>query len=157
MILGKTVLVALAAAGMITGCSSRQDLQNNYETAQQAAKQGDFKAAAADMTPIVQADSNDPSAYLAQAYAYVNAGEDDQAIQDVSRVIHFLSRRRHRISGYARNYTRASAASISPSTTRIRWSILRRIPRISIQPRLHLHDAREQRSGAGGFLQGDQT
>ena len=57
MIQGKTVFVALAAAAMITGCSSRQDLQNNYETAQQAAKQGDFKAAAADMTPIVQADS----------------------------------------------------------------------------------------------------
>ena len=116
---------------MITGCSSRQDLQNNYETAQQAAKQGDFKAAAADMAPIVQADSNDPRAYLAQAYAYLNAGEDDQAIQDVSRAID-LEPQAGRISGYARNYTRASAASISPSTTRIRWSILRRIPRIPI-------------------------
>jgi Flp pilus assembly protein TadD len=87
VIQGKTVLVALAAAAMITGCSSRQDLQNSYEASQQAAKQGDFKAAAADMTPIVQADSNDPSAYLAQAYACVNAGEDDRAIQDVSRAI----------------------------------------------------------------------
>lgn len=83
----KTVLVALAAAAMLTGCSSRQVLQKDYETAQQAAKQGDFKAAAADMSPIVQAESDDPSAYIAQAYVYFNAGEDDQAIHDVSRAI----------------------------------------------------------------------
>ena len=84
---GKTVLVALAATAMLTGCSSRQVLQHDYETAQQAAKQGDFKAAAADMSPIVQANSDDPNAYIAQAYAYFNAGQDDQAIQDVSRAI----------------------------------------------------------------------
>ena len=84
---GKTVLVALAAAAMITGCSSHQSLQNSYETSQQAAKQGDFKAAAVDMSPIVQAESDDPNAYLARAYAYFNAGDNDQAIQDVSRAI----------------------------------------------------------------------
>ena len=83
----KTVLVALAAAAMLTGCASSQVLQKDYEASQQAAKQGDFKAEAADTSPIVQADSQDPDAYIAQAYAYSNAGKNDQAIEDMSRAI----------------------------------------------------------------------
>lgn len=84
----KKSLAVIALAALLVGCSSNQQaLQVDYRNARTAAKQGDFKAEAADMTPLVQADSQDPNAYVSRAYAYFNAGENNQAIDDLTRAI----------------------------------------------------------------------
>ncbi|MGH7249005.1 MAG: tetratricopeptide repeat protein, partial [Pseudomonadota bacterium] len=84
-----SMLLALAfcTTAICAGCASQAGLQKAAANAQNAEKQGDYKAAAADLNPVVDADSQDPQAYLARAYAYFEAGENQRAISDVSRAI----------------------------------------------------------------------
>ncbi len=79
---------ALFAAGMLaSGCATQQSLQKAASSAQAAEKQGDYRAAAADLNPIVEADSQDPQAWIVQGYAYLAAGEYGQAIADATRAV----------------------------------------------------------------------
>ena len=79
--------VAMAACVVCGGCASQASVRQSSDAAQKAATQGDYKAAAADLTPVVDADSQDPQAYMARAYAYFAAGENRRAIADVTRAV----------------------------------------------------------------------
>jgi len=84
----KSTKLALAlCTAMICGCASQASVQRAAADAQKAANQGDYKAAAADLDPVVAADSQDPQAYMARAYAYLAAGENQRAIADATRAV----------------------------------------------------------------------
>ncbi len=67
------------------GCSSQAALKQDADAATKASQRGDYKAAADDLSPIVAADSQNPDVYMARAYAYFEAGENQRAIADVTR------------------------------------------------------------------------
>ncbi|MHB8383287.1 MAG: tetratricopeptide repeat protein [Candidatus Binataceae bacterium] len=79
------LILAIAAAAIYGGCVSQASLQQSATAAHKAANRGDYKTAAEDLTPVVDADSQDPQAYMARAAAYFEAGENRRAIADVTR------------------------------------------------------------------------
>jgi tetratricopeptide (TPR) repeat protein len=82
----KAIIFALCAA-MVCGCVSQASLKKSADNARNAANQGDYKAAAADLGPVVTADSQDPQAYVARGYAYFEAGENQRALADATRAV----------------------------------------------------------------------
>jgi len=81
------VALALAGAMAVAGCGTRARVEQAAADAQKASNSGDYRAAAADLNPVVEADSQDPQAYMAQAYAYFESGQNQQAIADVTRAV----------------------------------------------------------------------
>ncbi|MGH7782038.1 MAG: tetratricopeptide repeat protein [Candidatus Binataceae bacterium] len=80
-------LALVLCAAIICGCTSQASVQQAAADARKAANQGAYKAEAADLNPVVDADSQDPQAYMARAYAYLEAGENQRAISDATRAV----------------------------------------------------------------------
>jgi tetratricopeptide (TPR) repeat protein len=82
-----TLSFALAIAMLCGGCAPRAALQQAGADSQAAHAKGDYKTAALDLNPIVAAYPDNPQVYIAQAYDYLSAGENDQAIADATHAI----------------------------------------------------------------------
>lgn len=81
------VALALTVAMICGGCAQQAALEQAGADSQASQRNGDYKTAALDLNPIVAANPDNPQAYMAQAYDYLYAGENDQSIADVSRAI----------------------------------------------------------------------
>ena len=122
-----TYAIAIFAAIACAGCASRATLQRDADNARKAATAGDYKAAAADLSPVVEADSQDPQAYMARAYAYFSAGENQRAIADVTRAVELEPDAAYYLLARSYGYSRAgefdralddanSAVQLAPNT-----------------------------------------
>ncbi|MFZ1890406.1 MAG: tetratricopeptide repeat protein [Candidatus Binataceae bacterium] len=87
MIKSSSLVFAMTVAMVCAGCAQQAALRQAGADSQAAQRKGDYKTAALDLNPIVDAYPENPQVYMAQAYDYLYAGENDQGIADISRAI----------------------------------------------------------------------